>query len=259
MSRRTIHVESVAIDALTLGETVERIAKFVEDRATARHVCTCNLDHLVWIARDSEFAAAYAAADLVVADGAPVVWLSRIAARAPGDGLPERVAGVDLFWALVRLSHERGTRLFFLGGSPGAADTARVRVVERWPNANVCGVYCPPREAFDTPEEQRRIRDAVHSAAPDILFVAFGAPKQEKWIHANKAELRVPVSIGVGGTYEFASGAVRRAPRWVQRAGLEWAFRFSQEPRRLFSRYFVDDVPYLARALTRAIRARRRA
>lgn len=259
MPRPRVRVDSVVIDPVTLAEAVHRITDFARTGTPPRHVCTCNVDHLVWLSRDADFAAAYDAADLVVADGAPIVWLSRIAAPSRAAALPGRVAGVDLFWELVKASHEEGLRLFLLGGMPGAAERAAGHVRTAWPRANICGMYCPPRALFDTPEEQARIREAVRVAAPHVLFVALGAPKQEKWIHANKHELNVPVSVGIGGTFELASGGLRRAPRWMQRAGLEWAYRVGQEPRRLFSRYFIDDAPYLAGAVLRAIAQRRKA
>lgn len=246
-------VDDVSFDKVTMDEAVRRIRRMAKKRDRARYVCTGNLDHLVLAERDHEFRAAYRRADLVVADGAPVVWLSRIASRAAGGSLPERVAGSDLFWELARASAETNLRLFFLGGRPGAAAKAAEVVERRHPGARIAGTYCPPIEAFDAAEEQAKIRRIVRQAAPDVLLVALGAPKQAKWIAANKDALGVPVSIGVGGSFEMAAGVCRRAPAWVQRSGLEWLYRFAQEPRRLFQRYVVDDLPYLAGAAARAI------
>lgn len=248
-----VSVDELSFDKVTMKEAVRRIVRMAKKRDRARYVCTGNLDHLVLAERDPEFREAYRKADLVVADGAPVVWLSRIASSAP---LPERVAGSDLFWELARVSGEANLRLFFLGGSPGAAAKAAEAVERRYPGARVVGTYCPPPELFDTKPEQERIRRIVRQAAPDILLVALGAPKQEKWIVRNKEELGVPVSIGVGGSFELAAGIRRRAPKWLQRSGLEWLYRFAQEPRRFFRRYFIDDLPYLAGAAARALARR---
>lgn len=248
-----IRVDELEFDRVTMDDAVRRIARMARRRDRARYVCTGNLDHLVIADRDPEFRAAYKKADLVVADGAPVVWLSRIAASAAAAALPERVTGSDLFWELARASGEGNLRLFFLGGVPGSAAKAAETVEQRYPNARVAGTYCPPFATFDTEEEQARIRDIVRKASPDLLLVALGAPKQEKWIAANKDLLGVPVSIGVGGSFEMAAGIRRRAPVWLQRAGLEWFYRFSQEPKRLFRRYLVDDLPYLAGAAVRAV------
>jgi N-acetylglucosaminyldiphosphoundecaprenol N-acetyl-beta-D-mannosaminyltransferase len=245
-----ISLEDVSFDKVTMTEAVARILRMTKRRGRARYVCTGNLDHLVIAERDPEFREVYKKADLVVADGAPVVWLSRIASPAP---LPERVAGSDLFWELAKLSSQTGVKLFYLGGLPGAADAAADAVRAKYPAARIVGTYCPPHDRFDAEEEQENIQRIVRRAQPDILLVAFGAPKQEKWIAKNKDKLGVPVSIGVGGSFELASGIKRRAPRWIQRTGLEWLYRFAQEPTRLFKRYFVDDLPYLARSAARAL------
>lgn len=248
-----VPVAHVAFDNLTMTEAVAQIVQMAQKTDRPRYVCTGNLDHLVLLSRDDEFRRIYGAADLVLADGAPVVWLSRLSrGHRP---LRERVAGSDLFWEMARASAATGVRLFFLGGAPGAADAAAEAVRQRYPAAQVSGTYCPPFSRFHDPEEQARIHATIRAAQPDILLVAFGAPKQEKWIAAHKDLVGVPVAIGVGGTFEMASGQVRRAPRWAQRTGLEWAYRFLQEPSRLFRRYFLRDLPFLliltARALLR--------
>lgn len=248
-----VPVDDLTFDRVTMKEAVRRIVRMAKRHDRARYVCTGNLDHLVLAERDHEFRAAYRKADLVVADGAPVVWLSKLAAKAASAVLPERVAGSDLFWELAKVSGEANLRLFFLGGVEGAASKAAKAIEQRYPSARIAGTYCPPHATFHTSEEQARIKRIVRQAAPDVLLVAFGAPKQEKWIAANKDALGVPVSIGVGGSFEMAAGMLKRAPRWVQSAGLEWFYRFAQQPKRLFQRYFVDDLPYLAGAAMRAL------
>lgn len=251
-----VRIDDVAFDKVTMRETVARIVSMARMRDRARHVCTGNLDHLVLLSRDEAFRAAYESADLVLADGAPIVWLSKLAASDQRDVLPERVAGSDLFWELAKASSETKIRLFLLGGAPGAAAKAAAIVEKRYRSAKICGTYCPPFETFATDEEQERIRSIVRAARPDVLLVAFGAPKQEKWIVANKDRLGVPVSIGVGGSFEMAAGLLVRAPKWMQDAGLEWLYRFAQQPRRLFERYFVNDLPYLVGAAVRTAVAR---
>jgi N-acetylglucosaminyldiphosphoundecaprenol N-acetyl-beta-D-mannosaminyltransferase len=254
--RSSVIVDRVRFDRVTMQEAVQQILGMVRRRDGARYVCTGNVDHLVMLSRDADFRATYDGADLVLADGMPVVWLSKIG----GDPLPERVTGSDLFWELGRASAETGLRLFFLGGLASAADVAAERVRERFPGAQIVGTYCPPHDRGGDPAEQRRIRELVRAAKPDVLLVAFGAPKQEKWIVANKDLLGVPVCIGIGASLDMAAGVVKRAPRWMQRAGLEWFGRFVQEPGRLFRRYFIADGPYLLGAIARTavLRARRR-
>jgi N-acetylglucosaminyldiphosphoundecaprenol N-acetyl-beta-D-mannosaminyltransferase len=248
-----VPVGNVEFDNVTMAEAVNWIVEMAKKPDQTRLVCTGNLDHLVILDRDPEFAKVYREADLVLADGAPVLWVSRLAASAAVGPLTERVAGSDMFWELVQASAVHGLRIFFLGGKTGAADRAAEVVRERLPKATICGAYCPPFETFSTDEEQENIRRAIAASSPDILMVAFGAPKQEKWIAANKALINVPVAIGVGGTFEMIGGNVRRAPVWMRKTGLEWSFRFAQEPSRLFRRYFIDDIPFLIKLVWRTL------
>ena len=233
-------IANIDFDNVTMDEAVARIMRMVEKADQPRQICTGNLDHLYMLRHDPEFHRIYESADLVLADGAPIVWLSRLSGSR---SLQERVAGSDLFWELARASAVTGARLFYLGGAPGAAKGAAEAVCRRYPGAQVCGTYCPPFEAFGTEAEEARIHAAIREADPDILLVGLGAPKQEKWIAANKHKLRVPVSIGVGGSFEMACGVVRRAPRWMQRLGMEWSYRLMQEPTRLWRRYLLRDLP----------------
>ena len=248
-----IKVANIGFHNVTMEEAVMYIVQMAQKTEKPRYVCTGNLDHLVTLEHDAEFRAIYENSDLNLADGKPIVLLSHLSGGAP---LRERVTGSDLFWELSRASATTGLRLFFLGGADGAAEAAKAAVLKRYPTATICGTYCPPVEVFATEAEQTRIRENVRAAQADILLVGFGAPKQEKWIAANKDLLSVPVSIGVGGSFEMASGMVRRAPVWMQDAGMEWVHRFLQEPNRLWRRYFVRDLPFFATLLCRALAAR---
>jgi N-acetylglucosaminyldiphosphoundecaprenol N-acetyl-beta-D-mannosaminyltransferase len=248
-----VPVGNTWFDDVTMEEAVARIVAMVQGGGPPGYVCTGNLDHLVMLQKDADFHAIYARADLVLADGMPVVWLSRL---GRGGRLRERVAGSDLFWELARVSAARGLRLFYLGGLPGAAEQAAAAAEARYPGAQICGIYCPPFETFATDAEQERVRATIRATRPDVLLVALGAPKQEKWIAANLERLEVPVSIGVGGSFEMASGIIRRAPRWMQRVGMEWLHRMLQEPGRLSRRYLSRDLPFLVRLTFRTLGAR---
>lgn len=243
----------VDFDNVTMQDAVAAIIRMAQKSATPRVVCTANLDHLATIRRDDEFRAIYENADFVVADGMPLVWLSRLS----GTRLRQRVAGSDLFWELGRASDATGLRLFFLGGQPGAVNEAADVLRREFSAAQIVGTYCPPMGTLDDPEEDERICNAILSADPDVLLVGLGSPKQEKWIAAHKERLCVPVSIGVGASFDMAAGRVRRAPLWVQRAGLEWVFRLIQEPRRLWRRYFGKDLPYLFLLIAQTVGERR--
>jgi N-acetylglucosaminyldiphosphoundecaprenol N-acetyl-beta-D-mannosaminyltransferase len=247
-----VSVGGVAFDDITMEETLEQVEQLIAS-GQPHYVCTGNIDHLYLLQSDKAFQDAYRQASLVLADGMPVLWLSRLARH--GSRLRERVAGSDLFWELARLSHEKGIALFFLGGAPGSAEKSRQRVLERYPNARIVGLHCPPFENFDSAEVQEEIQRQIHAANPDILLVGFGAPKQEKWILANRDALNVPVSIGVGGTFEMAGGVVKRAPKWMGRMGMEWAYRLLQDPARLWRRYFCHDLPFLIRLALKMWRA----
>lgn len=253
-----VTVAGVNFDGLTMVQAVAQVVEMARAGDKFRHVCTCNTDHLALMREDAAFREVYADADLVLADGAPIVWLSRLCSCRPNPALPERVTGSDLLWELARASADQGLRLFLLGGMPGAADRAAEALIARYPGARICGTYCPPRERFASEEEQARICDRIQRARPDVLLVGFGTPKQEKWIADRRGELGVPVSIGVGAGLDMAGGLVRRAPLWMRRTGLEWFFRFLKEPRRLAGRYFGRDLPFLGRLTVHAAAVRMR-
>jgi N-acetylglucosaminyldiphosphoundecaprenol N-acetyl-beta-D-mannosaminyltransferase len=235
----------VRFDAIGMEEAVSRIRDFAFRNDRPRYVCTGNLDHLRMVRTDSDFFSIYEDADMVLADGMPVVWLS----KSTENPLPERVAGVDLVKEVVRMSAHTGARIFFLGGSPGSVEKAREKLMKEHPTSNIVGSFCPSHENFDSPQEQSRILHEIRRERPNVLLVAFGAPKQEKWIRRNLHALKVPVSIGVGGSFEMLSDSIERSPVVLQRAGLEWLWRFGQEPNRLFGRYFLRGIPFFCWAL----------
>ena len=198
-------------------------------------LATANVDFLAQVQEDRELRHILVDADLVVCDGTPLVWMSKWL----GAPLPERVAGSDLVPLLLDMASARGLRVFFLGGRDEVLGIAERKIRDRWPDLRIAGMYSPPFAPMDQMDHAgicRRIREA----APDILFVSFGCPKQEKWLARNYKEAGAPVAIGVGATIDFLAGAVKRAPKWMRRTGLEWFFRVCQEPRRLAGRYWRD-------------------
>jgi exopolysaccharide biosynthesis WecB/TagA/CpsF family protein/anti-anti-sigma factor len=226
-----------------MEEVVDRIAGLIARRAP-RYLITANLDFATLAAEDLELQRIFVEAELVVCDGTPLVWASRLAGRP----LRERVAGSDLVPRLAEEGRRRGWKIFLLGGDPGSLERAQANMAERYPGLAVTG-YSPPFARFHD-MDHAEIADRIRAAAPDLLFVAFGCPKQEKWIYAHYRELGVPVSIGVGATVDFLAGKVRRAPSWLGRLGLEWVFRLAQEPRRLAGRY-ARNLKFLAAQLFR--------
>lgn len=238
---------------VTRDEVVDHVFRALE-RGDGGWIATLNLDYMRRCAADPDTRQLLSDPDLVVADGRPLLW----AARLQGTPLTDRVAGSDLVWLLGERAAQEGRSLYLLGGSPGAAEGARARLLERWPALRITGVSAPRLSVDPTPAELEALRSELANARPDVIYVAFGAPKEERIISRLRAHLPTPWWIGVGVSLSFMSGDIRRAPRWMQRAGIEWLHRLSQEPRRLAYRYLVQDLPFAARLLARAWLARGR-
>jgi N-acetylglucosaminyldiphosphoundecaprenol N-acetyl-beta-D-mannosaminyltransferase len=231
---KTVVLLGVPFHDVTMDETLCEIDRIISER-TPRYIATANLDFAAQASRDVELQSILMDADLVLCDGAPLVWASRLL-NAP---LRERVAGSDLTPRLMAHAAARNYRIFFLGSDERVLGIAKQRLERENPGLKVCGTYAPPyANLLDLDNDA--IAALVKEARPDILLVALGAPKQEKWIYMNHRELGVPCSIGIGASLDFVAGKFSRAPLWMQKSGLEWLFRLMQEPRRLFARYFHD-------------------
>jgi N-acetylglucosaminyldiphosphoundecaprenol N-acetyl-beta-D-mannosaminyltransferase len=226
------------IDAVRMPEAVERVIAWVRaGQCDCRYVVTPNVDHAVMFQENQQLRAAYDSAALVLADGWPVVLASRLL-RKP---VPERVAGSDLVPALFDAAQASGgVRVYLLGAAEGVADTAAQNIRQRWPAVEVVGTYSPPMGFEHDQQENEAILERVAAAKPDVLVIGLGAPKQELWVHAHRETLQVPVALCVGATIDFLAGNKSRAPRWMQRTGLEWLHRLGSDPRRLAGRYARD-------------------
>lgn len=225
------------VDNVTLEEALHEIEALVEKR-TPSYVVTPNINHIVILDADEEFKEVYQNADLILTDGLPLIWLSKLK-RNP---IKEKVSGSDLFPKVCKLAAHKNFTMFFLGGLEGVAKMAAEKLKEKYPGLKVVGT-CSPSFGFEKDSaEINRIIDMVQSASPDILAVGLGCPKQEKFIYRYKKELNVPVSLAIGASLDFEAGSVRRAPRWMQKAGLEWLCRICTEPKRLFKRYLTDGI-----------------
>jgi len=213
---------------------------------------TANLDFLRRHAKDPEARALYDQADLAVADGMPLLW----AARLQGDRLPERVAGSSLIWPIAERAARDGRAIYLLGGEPSVNARAAEVLKERWPALRIAGASSPMIGSPPSADELAGIAAEVKQARPDILLVAMGSPKQEQVIRALRAALPACWMIGVGASFGFVAGTLRRAPRWVQRIGLEWCWRMVQEPRRLGRRYLIEDLPFSGEVFARSLARR---
>jgi N-acetylglucosaminyldiphosphoundecaprenol N-acetyl-beta-D-mannosaminyltransferase len=243
--RQTVGILGIPIDNLDTAATLERLDQFVQERRF-HQVATANVDFLINAMHDQELRQILREADLVTPDGMPVVWASRLL----GVPLAERVTGADIVPKLAALAAKKGYRVYMLGARPEVAQRAKGRLEQANPGIQIVGCVSPqlsPLLAMDS----ATLLDDIRKAKPDILLVAFGNPKQEKWIHLHRDHLRdVPICIGIGGTFDFLAGETSRAPGWMQRFGMEWLYRLAQEPKRLWRRYtndFVHFTRFLAR------------
>lgn len=236
---RRIALRGLGIDALTEAQAIERLfARLARGRGGV--VLTPNLDHLRRHARQPDVRPAYAKADLVLADGMPLVWASRLQ-RTP---LPERVAGSDLIWTVAAHAARQGRSVFLLGGAAGVAPLAAARLVERFPTLRIAGQHCPPLGFLESEAQLARLQREVRAAEPDIVFVGLPSPTAERVIALLRPLLPETWFLGLGVSLSFVSGDVRRAPRWTQHMGLEWLWRLSQEPLRLCRRYLIEGLPF---------------
>jgi N-acetylglucosaminyldiphosphoundecaprenol N-acetyl-beta-D-mannosaminyltransferase len=234
----------VPFDNVTIDQTISLIEEMLHSRQP-HYLATANVDFLVQALRDVELRRILMDAHLVLCDGTPLLWASRLL----GNPLPERVAGSDLVPLLLRIAAQKQYRVYFLGGTEEATKKAVENLGRQHPNLQISGHYSPPFSRL-LEMDHEAIRNRIQAAAPDFLFVSFGCPKQEKWISMHYRSLGVPVSVGVGATIDFLAGTAKRAPRWMRRTGLEWIHRMLQEPRRLGKRY-VDDLWWFGRAIAR--------
>lgn len=232
-------------------EAVQEVVR-LSVRPRPSFVVTPNADQVVNLEEDAALRAAYSRADLVVPDGMPIVWASRLL----GAPLKERVTGSDMMPKLCEIAAQRRLKVFLLGGMPGVADRAAANLIKAYPGLRVTGTLCPPLGFEKDDAQNARIVETIRCSDADLIFVCLGSPKQEVWIDKHLAQFDKGVFLGVGAAIDFCAGTVQRAPHWMRRSGLEWAYRLSQEPRRLIGRYAKDL--YFFVLLARELAARRR-
>jgi len=243
-----IDICGIKIDNVSLDEAVRAISAIIQSRKLS-YVVTPNVDHIVKLQKDPEFRDIYSNAALVLPDGMPLLW----AAKFIGTPLKEKISGSDLLPKLCEVAAEKGYKVFFLGGREVSAAKAAEVLKAKYQKLNVAGTYCPPFGFERDEQENDKIIRMIKAACPDILFVGLGAPKQEKWIYKYKDRYQAPLSIGIGVSFEFMAGMVRRAPIWMQKSGLEWFWRLMMEPARLWKRYLIDDMLFFRLILKQKI------
>ena len=220
---RSVRILGVRVDDVTMGEAL-RHAQEMATRGGAHQIVTVNPEFVMRAQSDATFRQVLDEAELSIPDGQGLLW----AARVVGSPLRERVAGSDMAPALAALSAQHGYRLYLLGAAPGVAEQAADVLRERYPGVQIVGTYA----GSPSPAEEDEIVARIVAVRPDLLFVAYGAPAQDLWIHRNQPKMQVPVAMGIGGTLDFVAGVRKRAPVWMRRVGLEWLYRLLQEPSR---------------------------
>ena len=242
---RAVAIGPIRVTTLSRRELVDQLIRHVFEGTRTTHVVTANAQFYVLAERDARFRECLAEADYVCADGLPIVrmcnWMGAVDA--------ERITGVDLIPLLCEAAAEFDLPVYFLGGYPGSAAASASLLMDRFPKLRVCGVGCPPKGFEESPEVLTHVLRSIAQAEPSIIFVAFGAPKQEYFIQQHIKALGIPLAIGVGGSFEIVAGVRKRAPQWAQGAGMEWAFRLAQEPRRLAKRYLLGNTVFSYYAL----------
>ncbi len=227
----------IQIDRLTMDETVDRVGELIDGGVPTQH-CAVNAGKIVLMEDDEELRRIIGSCALVSADGQAVVWASHIL----GDPLPERVAGIDLFMRLLSLAERQGYSVYFLGARPEVVAEVVRRARLRHPSLRVAGWH----DGYFTEADQPELLAEIAGVHPDILLVGMPSPRKEYWLAANLERTRATFAMGVGGSFDILAGVTTRAPYLLQRLGLEWAWRFAAEPRRLWRRYFVGNLRFLS-------------
>ena len=239
-----IEMRGMRLDRLSLQQAVTRILDSL-DAGRGGWLVTPNLDILRQTTKDPELRAMLNRADLIVADGMPLIWASRLSGKA----LPERVAGSSMILPLSEQAAKAGRRVYLLGGNPGVADECGQLLKQQCPGLVIAGTSCPPVGFEKDDAYMDDLKEAIDKAKPDLVYVALGAPKQEKVIQMLRDAAPDAWWLGIGISLSFLTGDVQRAPRWMQKTGLEWVHRLCHEPKRLAKRYLVDGLPFAASIL----------
>jgi N-acetylglucosaminyldiphosphoundecaprenol N-acetyl-beta-D-mannosaminyltransferase len=241
-SAESYHVLGVRVDAAQIPDVIARMEEWIARGEACRYIAVTGMHGVTEAQHDERFKEILNAAGMVVADGYPLVWLGR---RKGFAEMKRRVYGPELMEAFCEKTAGQGYRHFFYGGRPGVAEELAEKFAARYAGLTVAGTYCPPFREL-TAEEGGEVVEAIERARPDIVWVGLSTPKQERWMFEHRDRLKVPVLVGVGAAFDFHTGRMTQAPRWMRENGLEWLFRLMQEPRRLWRRYLVYGAEFAA-------------
>ena len=225
------------VNNVNMDETVRAIEDMIASEKKS-YIVAINVDVVIKIENDRYLKEITDKADMVLVDGKPLEWIAKWHKRP----IKAKISGSDLVPILCKRAAEKGYSIFIIGGKEGIAEKAKQNLERDLPGIRIVGTYAPPFGFEKDEKELNRINEMISIAHPDLLIACFGCPKQEKWIYENYQKYDAKVSVCAGATVDFLAGNVNRAPRWMSEHGLEWFYRFLQEPKRMFKRYFVDDV-----------------
>ncbi len=241
-----IDIAGTGISNVTLEETILLFDQWITNHEKKR-VCVTPVNCVVWASHNEPLRNIYNSADLTLCDGVPLIWASRFLSK---DSLSGRVTGLDLLPVFTAHCYQKGYSMFFLGAAEKTLEVLKEKLETLYPGIRIAGTYSPPYVAKFDDTENQKIVSLINSAKPDILWVSLTAPKQDYWIYEFFDRLDTKIAVGIGGALDVMAGNIQRAPRWMQKSGLEWFFRFSKEPKRLFRRYFIEApriIPLLLR------------
>ena len=227
-----------------MQEALQAIDELIKKNDSS-YVVTPNVDHIVQLETNKELQKVYANASLILTDGKPLLWI----AKWYGTPIKEKISGSDLFPLLCKMAAEKGYTMFFLGAAEGVAAKAAENLMKRYKGLQVVGTYSPPYGFENNPKEMNKIKAMIKKVHPHMLIVGLGCPKQEKFMYYHCKELGVPISFGLGASFDFEAGNIKRAPKWMADHGLEWLFRITQDPKRMAKRYLVDDLKIFSLAI----------
>lgn len=228
------------VNNVNMDEAIQAIEDMIASEKKS-YIVAINVDVVMKIENDSYLKEITDKADMVLVDGKPLEWIAKWHKRP----IKAKISGSDLVPILCERAAEKGYSIFIIGGKEGIAEKAKQNLERDLPGIRIVGTYAPPFGFEKDEKELSRINEMTSSVHPDILIACFGCPKQEKWIYENYQKYDAKVSICAGATVDFLAGNVNRAPKWMSDHGLEWFYRFLQEPKRMFKRYFVDDMKIL--------------
>lgn len=225
------------IDNVTKEEAIAHIEECINTRKIG-HIITPNVDQVIRIESDKYFKEIYENVELLLADGTPLVWISRWYKKP----IKEKICGSDLVPDLCKLAAQKGYLIFLLGSAEGVAAKAAENLKKNNPGLRVAGVYSPPYGFEKDKNEIDKINKMLFNSKADMLFVGMGVPKQDIFIYENMNKYQIPMSFSIGATIDFEAGIQKRAPKWVNHIGMEWLYRLAHDPKRMFKRYIIDDM-----------------